>query len=164
MTNKTGTSGHRKKIKLLPLIILIALSFAFVVAIRQMNADGMLETTRPPQVQATPVPGSVDAVAAYIREKGELPDYYITKQEAGKLGWSGGSLEPYAPGKLIGGDRFGNYEGLLPKKAGRTWTECDIDTFGEKSRGAKRIVFSSDGLIYYTDDHYASFTELKEAK
>ena len=55
---------------------------------------------------------------------------------------------------------FGNYEGLLPKAEGRVWYECDIDTLGSKRRGAKRIVFSSDGLVYYTGDHYESFTEL----
>lgn len=100
---------------------------------------------------------SKDDVALYIHVYGHLPSNFITKKEAEKLGWSGGSLEPYAPGKSIGGDRFGNYEGLLPKKTGRSYTECDIDTLGKKSRGAKRIVFSNDGLIYYTDDHYASF-------
>ena len=60
----------------------------------------------------------------------------------------------------IGGDKFGNREGLLPKKNGRQYYECDIDTVGKSSRGAKRIVFSDDGLIYYTDDHYESFTLL----
>ena len=103
---------------------------------------------------------SKDDVALYIHVYGHLPSNFITKKEAEKLGWSGGSLEPYAPGKCIGGDRFGNYEGLLPRKTGRSYTECDIDTLGQKSRGAKRIVFSNDGLIYYTDDHYASFTLL----
>ena len=100
---------------------------------------------------------SKDDVALYIHVYGRLPSNFISKNEAEKLGWSGGSLEPYAPGKCIGGSRFGNYEGLLPKKSGRTYMECDIDTLGKKSRGAKRIVFSNDGLIYYTDDHYASF-------
>lgn len=100
---------------------------------------------------------SKDDVALYIHVYGRLPSNFISKNEAEKLGWSGGSLEPYAPGKCIGGSRFGNYEGLLPKKSGRTYTECDIDTLGKKSRGAKRIVFSNDGLIYYTDDHYTSF-------
>ena len=75
-------------------------------------------------------------------------------------GWSGGSLEPYCPGKCIGGDRFGNREGLLPSAKGRTWTECDVNTLGAKSRGAERIVFSNDGLIYYTGDHYDSFQQL----
>ena len=94
-------------------------------------------------------------VALYIHTYGCLPDNFITKSEAKKLGWEGGGLEPYAPGKCIGGDRFGNYEGLLPED--REYTECDIDTLGADSRGAKRLVFSDDGLIYYTEDHYESF-------
>lgn len=96
-------------------------------------------------------------VALYIHTYGRLPANFITKKEAQALGWSGGSLEPYAPGMCIGGNRFGNYEGLLPEKDGRSYTECDIDTLGAEKRGAKRIVFSNDGLIYYTDDHYESF-------
>lgn len=100
---------------------------------------------------------SKEDVALYIHLYGRLPDNFITKKEAEALGWSGGSLEPYAPGKCIGGSYFGNYEGLLPKKKGRSYTECDIDTLGKKSRGSKRIVFSNDGLIYYTEDHYNTF-------
>lgn len=100
---------------------------------------------------------SRDDVALYIHQYGKLPGNFITKAEAQKLGWSGGSLEKYAPGKSIGGNRFGNYEGKLPKKSGRTYTECDIDTRGASARGAKRIVFSNDGLIYYTNDHYNTF-------
>ena len=103
---------------------------------------------------------SKEDVALYIHLYGCLPSNFITKSEARKLGWKSGSVEKYAPGKCIGGDRFGNYEGLLPKAAGRTYYECDIDTLGGKSRGAKRIVFSNDGLVYYTSDHYASFTLL----
>ena len=98
-----------------------------------------------------------DEVALFIRTYGRLPDNYITKQQAESAGWSGGSVEEYCPGKCIGGGRFGNYEGLLPDKSGRTWTECDINTLGASSRGAERIVFSNDGLIYYTPDHYDSF-------
>ena len=100
---------------------------------------------------------SKDDVALYIHTYGELPKNFITKKEAERLGWDGGSLEPYAPGKSIGGSYFGNYEGKLPKKKGRTYYECDIDTMGKRSRGAKRIVYSTDGLIYYTPDHYKSF-------
>ena len=103
---------------------------------------------------------SREDVALYIHQYGCRPSNFITKKEAEKLGWTGGSLEPYAPGMCIGGSRFGNYEGLLPEKDGRTYTECDIDTLGAEKRGAKRIVFSNDGLIYYTDDHYKSFTQL----
>lgn len=101
-----------------------------------------------------------DDVALYIHQYGHLPSNFITKKEAQSLGWQGGSLEPYAPGKCIGGTHFGNYEGLLPEADGRKYTECDIDTLGAKSRGAKRIVFSNDGLIFYTDDHYETFTLL----
>lgn len=100
---------------------------------------------------------SKEDVALYIHTYGKLPQNFIKKNEAKKLGWEGGSLEPYAPGRSIGGDRFGNYEGLLPEAEGRKYTECDIDTMGRSSRGAKRIVFSNDGLIYYTGDHYKSF-------
>lgn len=98
---------------------------------------------------------SKEDVALYIHTYGVLPENFMTKTQARKLGWEGGSLEAYAPGMCIGGDRFGNYEGLLPED--RDYTECDIDTLGRSSRGAKRIVFSEDGLIYYTDDHYESF-------
>lgn len=101
---------------------------------------------------------SKDEVALYIHTYGKLPGNYITKKEAESLGWSGGGLDPYAKGKSIGGSHFGNYEGILPD--GHNYTECDIDTAGKSSRGAKRIVFSDDGLIYYTDDHYETFTLL----
>lgn len=99
-------------------------------------------------------------VALYIHLYGHLPSNFVTKKQAQSQGWKGGSLENYFPGCSIGGDVFGNREGLLPKKDGRKYYECDIDTKGAKSRGAKRIVFSNDGLVYYTDDHYESFTLL----
>lgn len=103
---------------------------------------------------------SKDEVALYIHLYGWLPSNFITKKEAKALGWPGGSLKDYALGKSIGGDVFGNYEGNLPAKEGRIYYECDIDTGGDKKRGAKRIVFSNDGLIYYTEDHYETFTQL----
>ncbi len=100
---------------------------------------------------------SKEDVALFLHLYGELPQNFITKKEAQNLGWSGGSLEKYAPGKCIGGDKFGNYEGILP--AGK-YHECDIDTLGKKNRGAKRLIYSDDGRIYYTDDHYETFTLL----
>ena len=103
---------------------------------------------------------SKDDVALYIHTYGHLPGNFITKNEARALGWSGGSVDRYKEGAAIGGDKFGNREGLLPKASGRQYYECDIDTKGKSSRGAKRIVFSNDGLIYYTGDHYESFTLL----
>ena len=101
-----------------------------------------------------------DDVALYLHQYGHLPSNFITKKEARAAGWPGGSLEEYFPGMCIGGDYFGNNEGLLPKAKGRRWTECDINTLGARSRGAERIIFSNDGLIYYTDDHYESYTQL----
>ena len=99
-----------------------------------------------------------DDVALYLHLYGELPENYMTKKEARKLGWNGGSLEDYAEGMCIGGDYYGNYEGNLPSED--EYRECDIDTLGKKKRGAKRIVFSDDGDIYYTADHYEHFTQL----
>ncbi len=101
---------------------------------------------------------SKEEVAAYINLYGHLPDNFITKKEAKKLGWVSqeGNLGEVAPGKSIGGDYFGNYEGNLPQKEGRDYHECDIDSDGGY-RGAKRIVYSNDGLIYYTEDHYETF-------
>ena len=100
---------------------------------------------------------SAEDVALYLVTYGELPSNFITKKEARELGWEGGSVQKYLEGAAIGGDKFGNREGILPKAGGRQYYECDIDTDGKNSRGAKRIVFSNDGLIYYTEDHYESF-------
>lgn len=101
-------------------------------------------------------------VALYLRTWGELPQNFITKEEAKALGWvsSEGNLDKVAPGKSIGGDVFGNYEGQLPRADGRQYYECDID-YTDGFRGEKRLVYSNDGLIFYTGDHYASFEELK---
>lgn len=103
---------------------------------------------------------AAEDVALYLHLYGHLPENFITKKDARALGWSGGGLDGYADGKCIGGDRFGNYEGLLPDAPGREYHECDIGTLHAASRGAKRLVYSNDGLIYYTEDHYESFTLL----
>ena len=104
---------------------------------------------------------SKEEVSLYIYTYGELPDIYLTKDEAVELGWdsSKGNLWDVADGMSIGGDKFGNREGLLPKEKGRVYYECDIDYEGGYRNG-KRIVFSNDGLIYYTEDHYESFEEI----
>ena len=160
----------KKKLPLWGVLLLVALYLFFGTGNDIPEAaDPVMpvETTglqiQPPDCAEEPVldeEGSYttkEDVALYIYISGHLPENFITKDEARKLGWEGGGLEDYAPGKCIGGDRFGNYEGLLPDAPGRRWTECDIGTLGRDSRGAKRIVFSNDGLIYYTDDHYESF-------
>jgi len=104
---------------------------------------------------------SKDEVAAYIKNFHMLPRNYITKAEALKLGWDNakGDLWKVTDQKSIGGDRFSNMEGLLPKANGRQYYECDIDYSGG-FRGAKRIIYSNDWLIYYTEDHYKTFKKL----
>lgn len=99
-----------------------------------------------------------DHVALYIHMFGKLPQNYITKTKAQKSGYvkSEGNLWDVLPGKSIGGGPFSNNEGLLPEKEGRSYKECDIDYNGG-TRNAKRIVYSNDGLIYYTEDHYNTF-------
>ncbi len=127
----------------------------------EIESTKPLEENQPQQQEQLPVIDengsytSKDDVALYIHTYGHLPNNFITKNEARELGWEGGSVEDYAPGCSIGGDRFGNYEGILPE--GKKYTECDIDTLGRSSRGSRRIVFSDDGCIYYTDDHYETF-------
>ena len=106
---------------------------------------------------------SKEEVALYIHTYGKLPSNYVTKKEAQAAGWDNkkGNLQKVIPGASIGGDRYGNYEGLLPDKKGRKYFECDIDYEGGY-RDAKRIVYSNDGLIFYTEDHYKSFETLYE--
>ena len=102
------------------------------------------------------------AIVNYLAaHDGELPDNFITKAEAQALGWdsSRNYLSDVAPGKSIGGDRFGNYEGLLPKASGRQYHEADCYYTGGK-RSAYRLVYSTDGLYFYTEDHYESFEEM----
>lgn len=140
-----------------------------IVTTTAVETIAEIETAALPESTASEIPGdlhyldedghynSKEDVALYIHLYGHLPENYITKSECEDLGYSYHRASEAVPNGAIGGDRFGNREGLLPKKSGRTWTECDIDTWGKSSRGAKRIVFSNDGLVYYTDDHYESF-------
>lgn len=102
-----------------------------------------------------------DSVALYLHAFRELPPNYLTKAEARARGWvsSEGNLWEVAWGMSIGGDVFGNREGLLPDDGERVWRECDVNYYGG-FRGGERVVYGSDGLIYYSDDHYGSFVEL----
>lgn len=117
-----------------------------------------------PDVSAIEEDGSYttrDEVALYLHTYGRLPDNYITKKDAENLGWDSkkGNLWDVAPGKSIGGSYFGNYEKQLPEKKGRKYYECDINYEG-KYRGAERIIYSDDGLVFYTGDHYETFEQL----
>ena len=123
--------------------------------------------TQPASV-ATQAPAAITepkAIADYLFRYGQLPDNFITKDEAKALGWDSSKnyVSDVAPGKSIGGDRFGNYEGLLPKAGGRTYREADCNYTGGP-RGAERIVYSSDGLVFYTSDHYKTFTEMQPSE
>ncbi len=138
------------------LIVALALALLCCAALAEISVDASRWDVREDGWY-----DSMEEVAVYLAAYGELPDNYLTKREAQALGWeaSRGNLWDVAYGCSIGGDRFGNYEGALPEKKGRRWTECDID-FDGAYRNAQRIVFSNDGLIYYTDDHYGSFERI----
>lgn len=104
-------------------------------------------------------------ITDYIFAHGTLPDNFLTKSEARQLGWDSSQnyVSDVAPGYSIGGDRFGNYEGLLPDASGRKWYEADAN-YTAGPRGAERILYSSDGLVYYTNDHYQTFTEMHPSR
>ena len=122
-----------KKWLSLLLILCMVLSFAACADTGTPESVDLSVDSETVETAAVDIDGSYttkEDVAAYIEAYGTLLQNFITKKEARDLGWEGGSLEPYAPGKCIGGDRFGNYEGLLPEAEGRTYTECDIDTLG----------------------------------
>ncbi|MEG1822300.1 MAG: ribonuclease domain-containing protein [Clostridiales bacterium] len=97
-------------------------------------------------------------VADYIHEYEKLPPNYITKDEAKDLGWKSdeGNLNEVAPGMSIGGDYFGNYDNTLPQG---DWHECDVN-YTTGYRNAERLVYSDKGDIFYTDDHYKTFTQM----
>ncbi|WP_144282472.1 ribonuclease domain-containing protein [Chryseobacterium echinoideorum] len=97
-----------------------------------------------------------NTVISYIKQNHRLPDYYITKSEAKKQGWipSQGNLCEVLPGKAIGGDHFGNREGKLPR--GEKYFEADVN-YNCGNRNADRIVFTKNGDVYLTKDHYTSF-------
>ena len=122
--------------------------------------------TAKPEVTATPGPmDEAQRIADYIFEYGKLPDYFIRKQEAERLGWDSryNYVSDVAPGKSIGGDRFGNYEERLPVVQGRKYYEADCYYRGGK-RNAYRIIYSSDRHVWYTGDHYETFVELFPTK
>lgn len=137
--------------KIYKLVLPILLVFSLFGCVKQIQTNEFI-------VDENGWYSSKEEVALYLQTYGELPDNYITKKEAFELGWDSkaGNLWEVADGMSIGGDKFGNREGLLPKESGRQYYECDIDYEGG-FRNSKRIVYSNDGLIYYTEDHYESF-------
>ena len=141
----------------------------------RLIASGAIPAPEEPEEPEKTVPAVTESgtyttkedVSLYLNLYGHLPGNFITKAQAQELGWTGGGLEPYAPGKCIGGDYYGNYEGLLP--SGHQYRECDINTLGASKRGEERLVYSVDlptgqNLIYYTADHYETFALLYGAE
>ena len=164
---------------IIPIVVFLILLAAMLMSkpdtpqplVNQMLAEQQVQehqTVQPTNSQPATVTveedkhySSKDEVAAYIHQFHHLPDNYITKTKAKKLGWeqTEGNLWDVLPGMSIGGGPFNNYDGKLPEEAGREYKECDIDYNGGK-RGRKRIVYSNDGLIFYTGDHYETFERL----
>lgn len=148
------------------LALLLALLLLFGAAFAQtwdVLVDGEFAMTDEISVEWGYDYFSPDEVALYLHAFGELPPNYLTKDEAKEMGWvsSKGNLWEIGYGLCIGGDKFGNREGLLPDEDGRQWYECDVN-FDGGFRGGERLVFATDGLIYYTGDHYESFELMYE--
>ena len=159
--------GKLRAFALVLLAVLLLLTGCSLPAVTQDIAELPLadavpgtEKTVPEEERAGPI---IDPqpIADYLFTYGKLPDNFITKKEAQELGWDStrNYVSDVAPGKSIGGDRFGNYEGVLPKVKGRTYYEADC-YYTKGKRTAERIVYSSDGHVWYTEDHYVTFTEL----
>ncbi len=168
----------RRKTRLVALVaLLLALLFVFGSCTADTAVTGKKKKNTPtPAVTAAPTvapevteePGPIiepQRIADYLFEHGELPENFITKQEARDLGWdsSYNYVSDVAPGMSIGGDYFGNYEGKLPKVKGRKYYECDCFYTGGK-RNAYRIIYSNDGHVWYTEDHYNTFTEMSPSE
>lgn len=154
------------KNKINSIIIIVMLLIAMIAGCTHANNNSALIRETEQQIENTAIEetGSYTAmedVALYIHTYNKLPSNFITKKEAEKIGWESeeGNLWEVTEQKSIGGDIFGNREGTLPIKDGRKWYECDVNYYGG-FRGAERIVYSNDGLIYYTEDHYKTFIRL----
>ncbi|ATA20472.1 ribonuclease [Gibbsiella quercinecans] len=146
--------------------ILVAMAIAVVIA--GFSALRAPQQPAPANVPATAAAESIDGltqqerVVSYLKQRQRLPDYYISKKQAREQGWDArdGNLCSVLPGKAIGGDRFSNREGQLPAASNRIWREADIN-YRCGRRGAERLLFSNDGLIFVTHDHYKNFIRVE---
>lgn len=153
--------GKNKILILLLLLSMILFSCTLDVNEELSNIEAMINETSTLVVDEEGVYSSKEEVALYLLTYEKLPNNFITKEKAEDLGWQSdqGNLWDVTDQMSIGGNKFGNREKLLPSKEGRVYYECDINYTGGY-RNAERIVYSNDGLIFYTNDHYESFTQL----
>lgn len=152
-----------KKQNVIILVTLIALLLGFIFIRGKQEGIADKEDTKTTHVSLSEIPDirsltDEKTVVNFLRKEKKLPDYYITKSIAKQQGWvpSQGNLCEVLPGRAIGGDVFSNRQKKLPKKKGRTWFEADIN-YNCGRRDADRIVFSDDGMIYVSYDHYKNF-------
>ena len=112
-------------------------------------------------VAGTATSDGTNGVDLFVATYGKLPDNYLGKKNAQKMGWDPkqGNLAEILPGMLIGGDRYKNRDGRLPDAPGRVWYEADFDYTGGY-RNDCRLLYSNDGLIFVTYDHYLTFYEI----
>ncbi|PHM36137.1 ribonuclease domain-containing protein [Xenorhabdus innexi] len=148
--------------------LLLLLAVILIVFMKDTGLPGGKDTPKNTVVAEESASQQIDVlteqhrVVDYLHQHHKLPDYYITKKQARQLGWEPrkGNLCEVIPGKAIGGDRFTNREHKLPDEAGRQWFEADVN-YNCGHRGSDRLIYSSDGLIYLTLDHYNNFTRLE---
>ena len=112
-------------------------------------------------VAGTATSDGANGVDLFVATYGKLPDNYLGKKNTQKMGWDPkqGNLAEVLPRMLIGGDRYKNRDGRLPDAPGRVWYEADFDYTGGY-RNDCRLLYSNDGLIFVTYDHYATFYEI----
>ncbi len=155
------------KYKILPLLLILVLALTLISCgnLDKIREPGIPEQMETAQIDQNGEYSKPEEVAEYIHIYSQLPKNYITKKEAISLGWesSKGNLWDVSDNASIGGDVFQNREGRLPKAEGRRWYECDVNYSGG-FRGGERLVYSNDGLIFYTKDHYETFTEISFAE
>lgn len=163
--------------RLLPVLIVVAVLFG--VLYKGMLSDNDISpspssapttsiTSKNDTVKPEQAPLSIDektqanSVIDYLHHHQQLPDFYITKKDARAQGWDAkaGNLCDVLPGRAIGGDRFMNREKQLPEDKGRQWYEADVN-YQCGHRGSDRLLYSNDGLIYITTDHYRTMTRVE---
>ena len=152
--SKRRSGDHVRVLAIIGWLVILMLAAPPVAA--QRTPEGPPLTAGAERLGLRDVVGFLETVRS-LRETGGLPPRYVTKHLAKSRGWRGGGLCEIWPGRVIGGDVFHNFAGNLPTAPGRIYREADLDA-SCNSRGAKRLIFSSDGLIFVTIDHYNSFT------